>query len=122
MPTPTSRPATPPTADQRALAHHIWRTCRDTGENDVALESRPESLLRRVALESRPESLLRRGLVRVSTSAERPLKPGRVGRKGNPARYALTDAGLEVALAEESVRAERIAVHRANRGHNAMIG
>ena len=109
MPTPTSRPATPPTADQRALAHHIWRTCRDTGENDVALESRPESLLRR-------------GLVRVSTSAERPLKPGRVGRKGNPARYALTDAGLEVALAEESVRAERIAVHRANRGHNAMIG
>lgn len=109
MPTPTSRPATPPTADQRALAHHIWRTCRDTGESDVALESRPESLLRR-------------GLVRVSTPAERPLKPGRAGWKGNPARYALTDAGLEVALAEESARAARIAVHRANRGHNAMIG
>ena len=109
MPTPTSRPATPPTADQCSLVHHIWRTCRDTGAADVALGSRPESLLRR-------------GLVRVSTPAERPLKPGRAGWKGNPARYALTDAGLEIALVEEAVRAARVAVNRANRGSNAMIG
>ena len=108
MPTPTSRPATPPTADQCSLVHHIWRTCRDTGATDLALETRPESLLRR-------------GLVRVNTPAVRPLKRGHE-RIGSPARYALTDAGLAVALAEEAARAARIAINRANRGSNAMIG
>lgn len=105
MPTPTTRPATPPTDDQRALVHGIWRTCRDTGATDVALGSRPESLLRRV-----------------STPAERPLKPGRAGWKGNPARYALTPEGLAVAAEVEAVRVARAEVNRANRGSNAMIG
>ncbi len=109
MPTPTSRPATPPTNDQREFVHGMWRYCEIHRVPDMALDARPTALLRR-------------GLVRVSTPAERALKPGRAGWKGNPARYALTDAGLAVALAEETARAARVAVNRANRGSNAMIG
>ena len=110
MPTETSRPsARPPTDDQREFVHGMWRYCEIHRVPDMALDARPTALLRR-------------GLVRVSTPAERALKPGRAGWKGNPARYALTPEGLAVAAEVEAVRVARAEVNRANRGSNAMIG
>ena len=69
-----------------------------------------------------PVSLLKRGLVFVAAKAEGALKPGRTGWKGNRARYALTPAGMKIAIDAQRVRDELTAIRRANRGSNAVIG
>lgn len=68
-----------------------------------------------------PTALLKRGLVCVAIKAERPLKPGRTGWKGNPACYALTPTGREIAEEAQRRRTEFAELRRANRGHNAAL-